>query len=308
MRKAFMGVVLLSVLVFLAWKWFGGTAPIYDRTSIVIASEPVVVLSYSVAEQSLLLVTFPPSLVTEGTHGYGAYSLSAFWRLGQIDKKDGSVLSESMTEALGVPVGGYIGEKKGTITGESALSIAKSTFSFGNMFSFLTGRYLTNISLRQFYKVAWMLHGAGVPRMKDIDFTSRPMSVGEEQELPDGSHQLVLSKTRLDNALKSVFEDTSVRREGVTVAVYNTTGVESLGDRIARLLTNIGVSVVTVGNERPEVSSCLLKGTRESLESATAQVITQALPCTPQVVTSPGRADLVVLVGRDYAGRFVPNK
>jgi hypothetical protein len=245
--------------------------------------------------------------MADGTHGYGTYSLAAFWRLGEIDKKDGTVLSESMSEALGIPVDGYIGPKTGEFSkATDALTAAKSTFSFRNVFGFLGGVFRTNIPFAKFISLAWRLNFSRPDRVNTYDFTKNSEAVSVESVLPDSSTVQILDPQRMDAQLNSVFEDETVRRESVTVAVYNTTNMLSLGERVGRLLTNLGVSVVTVGNDTPEVDACVMQGSDKALKSKSAQVIVAVLGCKP-VVGETTRADLIIRIGKIYAKRFLPN-
>jgi anionic cell wall polymer biosynthesis LytR-Cps2A-Psr (LCP) family protein len=267
----------------------------------------MIVASWNEADRVLTLISFPSDIAAEGTHGYGTYSLAAFWRLGEIDKKDGTVLVESVSEALGIPVTGYIGPKTGEFSfGDEALVSAKSIFSLKHVFGVIGGRYRTNIPLKQFIDLAWLLNFSRPDRVNTYDFTNNTARVAQDSVLPDGSIVRILDPQRVDNQLKTVFEDESVRRESVTVAVYNTTTMPSLGNRMGRLLANIGVSVVTIGNDTPETDACTVAGSDETLKSKSAQVIVAVLGCK-RVTGDTSRADLVIRIGKTYAKRFLPN-
>lgn len=293
------GVLILLLI-------FSGSKSPHGRETYVIASDPVTVVSRNVKDKTVVIVTLPSDITAEGTHGYGIYSLAAFWRLGEIDKKDGTVLAESISEALGIPVAGYIGPKTGLFSaGTDALDLVKRVFSFRSALSFMTGRYRTNIPFENTLRFAWSLSVARGDKIRVYAF-SRPALVAQDRVLPDGSRQYVLDKERLDAQLKSVFEDTKVRTESVTVAVYNTTAMPEIGSRVARQLTNLGVSVVTVGNDMPPVDQCTVSGGAQALKSESAAVITALFDCL-RIDGAESRADLVLRVGEAYAKRFVPN-
>lgn len=268
----------------------------FPRESMVIVGSPMTVLSWNEKDNSVIIVKLPSDMAAEGTHGYGTYSFDAFWRLGEIDKKDGTVLAESMSEALGIPVAGYIGP---VTNGQP--------FSLGNMAKYLMGRYRTNIPLVDFVRLTWLMQAAKPSRVDTYDFTGARALVAEDATLPDGSHQYILLPDRVDARLAHLFEDESVRRETITTSVLNTTDMPALGNHAARLLANIGVSVVTVANDTPTITGCTVTGTATSLKSASARVIGSVLGCKKNVVTEPERADLTVRVGTVYAKRFLPN-
>jgi anionic cell wall polymer biosynthesis LytR-Cps2A-Psr (LCP) family protein len=300
----FIGIAILAILV---WIFFPRPTTPYSRQTYILVSDPVIVASWSLSDKTLTLISFPSDMLAEGTHGYGTYSLASFWRLGEIDKKDGTVLAESISEALGIPVTGYIWPKTGVFAyGTDAFVTAKSVFSLRNIFGLLEGRYRTNIPFRVFINLAWTLNFSRPDRVSTYDFTNNPATVAQDSVLPDGSTVKILDSQRLDAQLNTVFEDESVRRESVTVAVYNTTSMPSLGNRVGRLLTNLGVSVVIVGNDTPEVNACTVTGSDTALKSKSAQVIMVVLGCKPLVGVGT-RADLIIKVGASYAKRFLPN-
>lgn len=306
--KPLFGVFLvLIILVIICWVVLSRPKNPYGRETYIIVSDPMVVVSINFDEQILTLVSLPSDISSEGTHGYGKYSLAAFWRLGEIDKKDGTVLAESVSEALGIPVTGYIGLNNGSIQFRDTLqTTVKDTFSLTNIFGFLVGRFRTNIPLNKVIQLVWLFNFSRPNHVNTYNFTGNPLMVAEELLLPDNSVQQVLDPQKLDDQLNSAFENSFLRRESVTVAVYNTTEMPSLGDRVGRLLTNMGVSVVFVGNDNPEVDVCTVSGNDQAIKSKSAQVIVAVLGCN-RVRGEATRADLLVRIGSLYAKRFLPN-
>lgn len=296
-------VIVLCILAIAVWIFSPRPSAPYSRKTYVLVSDPLIVASWSGTDRTLTLISFPADLVSEGTHGYGTYSLTAFWRLGEIDKKDGTVLSESISEALGIPIDGYIGPKTGEFPYRNdAYTTTKTVFSFRNIFS----ASRTNIPFRTHIGLAWLLNFSRPDRVKTYDFSKNQAAVAADSVLPDGSTVKILDPQRLDAQLNTVFEDEAVRRESITVAVYNTTNMPSLGNRVGRLLTNLGVSVVTVGNDTPEVDTCTVTGSESILKSKSAQVIVSVLGCKP-LVGEATRANLLLRIGKSYAKRFLPN-
>jgi len=292
-------VLLLLVICGIVWFCLPKKENPYPRESFVVVGSPMTVYSWNPRDRSLLRISIPETVAAEGTHGYGTYSLAAFWRLGQIDKKDGSVLAESVSEALGIPVTGYIGAKTGVLTND--------IFTFAHSISYLRGVFLTNMSLPAFMHFVWLLRVAKPAHIDDYDFTHNPGLIADDVVIADGSHQLILNPDRVDARLAHIFEDEAVRRETVTTAVYNTTEMQSLGSRVARLLSTLGVSVVYVGNDTQEVDACVVTGTKDALGKGSAKVIQSVLGCVLKEISEPDRADLTVRIGKSYAKRFIPN-
>lgn len=303
-------LICALVVVALAFTWFlfpKSQAP-YPRQTIVLVGSPMTVLSWNPADRTLTLITLPQDMTADGTHGYGTYSFEAFWRLGEIDNKDGTVLAESMSEALGVPVTWYIGPKAGIFPGAAdPLTMAKDIFNFGRVISYVSGAYRTNISFSTFAAFVWLLQVTKPDKVTQFDFTQTPTLIADDVTIADGSHELVLNPVMVDARLAHVFEDDRIRTETVTAQVFNTTDMPSLGTRVARLLGNLGVSVVSVGNDMPEVDACTVSGTVGSLQSQSAKVVESVLGCVPKQIGSSDRADLTIRIGKTYTKRFLPN-
>lgn len=291
--------VLLLVLLLVAW--FGSIRNVGNRMTVVLVGDPVTIVSWNKRDNSFLLVSLPSQAVIDSVHGYGNYSLESLWKLGSIEGKEGTVLSESIEELFGAPVPWYIGRKNHVLLGKKdPLMQVKSVFSLPSMSSFFRGLYTTNMSPREFLTFAL----AFSRRKTDIKIIDVERAL-IYQTLPDGSSQLVPDKNSVDQLIGDAFEDTAIRKEGLSVAVFNTTPISSLGTRVSRMLGHAGVLVVTVGNDRPTIGTCLLHGGKRELTSETARFIQEVYECrTEESVES--RADLILRIGTQYQSRFIP--
>ena len=305
-RNGFAAGVVILLLLCIAAVFFlrPGKSVSLRRVNIVVASSPISVWSWDTLDNTFAVVSLPSEIVIDAVHGYGKYSLEAIWKLGFIEKPDASILSESLSDALGTVVPWYVGSTSQELA-ESTHPVAfgRELFSWMHVTGVLFGHYHTNIPPALFLSFSRALAGARADAIAFIDLSEK--SVTRQEELPDNTKRNVLDPELLDVALKSVFEDDLIRKEGVSVAVYNTTKTPALGNRAARLLTSSGVLVIFVGNEEGEVSTCQLEGDTKALASKTASVIAEILDCRKVQATDMKRTDLTVRVGVNYAKQFV---
>lgn len=284
--KWLLGVALVcSILGFFFWPRSS------SAVTIAVASSPVSVWSWDRQDNTFTVVLFPSDVVA-AARGYGSYSLEALWKLGFIDGKKGSVLAQSLEQAIAVRTPYFVGEKGDSLVpAADAVAYGKQLFSFSKL--------ITNVPLPTFVSFSWALRGARLDAIQVIDVADKSVTVTEI--LPDNSKREVLDANSLDTALKDVFEDESIRSEEVTAAVYNTTDLPALGTQAARLLTNLGILVVTVGNAAPQLGTCTISGDRQALISKTAMAIKTLFSCTGVEDSSNEHADLVIRLGTNNA-------
>ncbi len=83
--------------------------------------------------------------------------------------------------------------------------------------------------------------------------------------------------------------------------VINSTRHSGLGEGAARVLTNIGVDVVSVSDSEEERDSCLVLSEKDKKNSHTIKKIRRIFNCGfEERKESGGRVDIEVMVGEDY--------
>jgi hypothetical protein len=152
------------------------------------------------------------------------------------------------------------------------------------------------------FTVSRFLISSRPEKFKHLNLTDYVVSV--EEELPDASKRQVLNRDLLDYTLSGVFENDVLRKESITVAIFNTTQMSSLGSRTARFLTNAGINVVTVGNEESSVSRCILSGDKPGLQSQTARYILRLFGCNEKAGKDDNRSDLLLQIGTENAKQY----
>jgi len=278
-----------------------------NRVNVVVATSPVTVWSWNTNDNTFIVLSIPSDDVIDALYGYGNYSLEALWRLGFIDKKSGLLLSDSLSDTLGLPITSYIGTKSQELLNVSdPLMYGRQLFSLSNVFSFMSAGYQSNMPMGLFVAFSRALGAARPDKIQSIDIGN--LGAVSEESLPDGTIRNILSPDFLDHTLGNVFENDAFRAEDLSVALYNTTDVPAVGNRAARLLTNAGILVVTVGNDQKPLNRCELIGSATPLSSKTAAYIISVFNCKKIVSQESARADLIVRLGNDFAKRFETSK
>lgn len=295
--------VLLCLAAVAGMVWLFLKKPALPRFTVVVAGDPVVVWSWDRGTRRGVRITLPAATVIDAVGGYGKYSLEALWRLGDIENQGGTMLEESLQEAFGLPIDGYVGPKGSELSGSGDAPLVPAALTLAQLPFVFLGFYRTNVRPATLLSLSLAAAGLRPDAVAAIALDKEGALVS--QQLADGTTVATPDASRLDVLFGTLFEDGRVRSEGLSVAVYNTTDMSSLGGRAGKLLGRLGVFVVRVANDTPPVERCVVRGSKKALASATARISIGLLGCGQEEGT-PEVADLEIRVGTAYEARFLP--
>ena len=285
----FAGVATVSsFLVLLAWQFFPTSS---FRTTVLLVGNPMMVASWDGARKHVTVIRIPPTVSITGLNGVGEYSLESLWKLGDIDKNNRTLLSDSLGETLAIAIPWYIGLTDGDI---------KKVFSVANAPNMLMGRHPTNMPLSVFLPLALATQNFRTDAVDELTISDALLM---KQERPDGSSISFLDPDTVDRMAGTQFEEETIRKESLRVAVKNTTPTPSLGRRMERRIARAGALVVEVGNDEQTIEECRVFGSKKNLKSYTATFLRQFYSCELLEGESK-RADLDVRVGREFEKLF----
>lgn len=299
---AIVSIGVVAVLIcFLFFGFRTASRPAPFRQSTILVGSSIYIVSWDAAREQVVVVDIPDSVVIEGTRGYGKYPLLSLLKLDTIDHHGGKVFTESLSDALGLPLVGMTQISQSNPTEES-VELLRHVFSWKSL-----------LDIGAHHSVSWSTWASWVLAARSLKAdqveTVHAKQALADQSQPDGSIVSILDAQRFDYLYGSLFTDTRMRTEGITVSVYNTTGVPTIGQRAARILSQLGVSVVTVGNDETALSNCVLSGTEASLRSTTASFIRSYFHCqTKKIEEAQGTSDLSLQLGTDYSSIFAPRR
>lgn len=289
MKLAAIGFFVLLVLMFFV------RSPGTPRTTFVVASDPMVVVSWHAREETLTRIIMPAETHIESVSGYGQYSLRGLWELGEIDPQARTAFPLSIEEALALPIPYYLGAPKGQTLPD---------FSWTMLLPWRLVTLRTNIPIGTALSLLRHLPFIRPDRIQNVTISLQrglaPVTA------PDGSTIDMLDTNQTDVVIGTLFEEEDIRREAIPIAVYNTTTMGSLGTRIARILSHIGFHVVAVENDEPVIDKCEVRVSRENKDAASVDRVAKLFDCSFVIDEGPKRADIILRVGTRYAQRFLP--
>ncbi len=264
-----------------------------ERFNLVVTSpEKTAFLSLDPDSKKATIIDFPTDLyITDVAHGYGQYPLSKVYEVGELDKRGGTVLSDTVSTYLGVPVNGYI-----RLAGFSPQNLKASIVSPGFILN-----PNSNVNLWDRFLLAKEFFNLRFDRIKTIGLSKRT----EPLMLADGSTVKVFLEEDLDNILGGVFAEEPILKEGMRVQIINTTETPGLGNAFARIISSIGAVVIDVTTSEQNFAGCKIEASEKMLKSKTVSRISEIMGCQTKKNDDTGRADVIVYLGQDQAKLFM---
>lgn len=288
------GIILLPILAGLVALAFFKFFPIFsthrfgqfDRYNLVLVGKSVSLVSLNPRNLSAVVVTFPDDLYLQNIiHGYGQYPVNKIYRVGELDHRGGETLEGTIREYVGVPVDGYwfqplfTGDLKSFFLNPSRLFSGKTDLNILDRLQFV----LTLEQIRS-DKIA-------VINIK---------SIVSPLVLADGSNAATLDEPTLDNFLSGVFVEDRIRSESLRLEVINSPSYLGLGNRAARILTNIGTNVISVDTSDITLPSCQILASPKAAGSQTIRRASAVFSCQIKAGNPDDRSDAKIILGADY--------
>lgn len=296
--KSWLFFLLLFFLVIL----LGGLACVvrqsvwdgFSRLNFVFVDREIELVSYDPPSAELTVLLIPSETLLETTRGYRIYRLEAIQALGDLEKKPG-LLMETLQENLAVPIDGWVetGDKeqrtedrKGEILGQLA----------GQVF----GKKVTNLSRWDLFRLWWQVRGLRFDKVKTVDL--RQTGVLVSTTLPDSTPAWKIETNKFDLLIRNqkLFLESEIRKEKLNIEVLNGTSHPGLADRGSRIISNLGGTVVWVGNSERQYTQCEVRSGKDGKKSYTVIKITKIFNCDWKERNEEGKADVAIILGESY--------
>jgi hypothetical protein len=296
------GTVSVLLITFISVFFFGPTIP--TRIGIAIVGSPTVVLSYDPIRKSLLGVSIPPDVTVDVVRGYGMYPVSSVWKLDSLDKRGGVVFTETLEEAIGIPIHFYIDAPYQNPSTKIEDHIQR-TLSMTSVLKMLLDKKRTNIPPAMIVDLMRSYQSMSPTDMVffDLDTTS----VFVDGALADGSNVKKIDSEKMALLLGTYAEDARIRREDLRVAVFNTTKTPGLAQKVARVMEKTGFHVVTIANnEKFQPTQCVVQAKKDFFKTVTVQTLVWLYGCSKGEETDMSSSDVTLILGTHFEKRFFP--
>lgn len=247
-------------------------------------------------DNSVLIFVLPKNTVVESIYGFGEYKIEALVKLGALENLGTKILSGSVGQLFGWHI-----YTSSVINIDSAAEKESRDWLKQVSISLLKQGVMKPLLLADsisFFRQVGDVRGdkIRVINLKDTSVMEKVLDRG-------GSEVFLVDKDRLDGLIERNYSSKVYAEEGLDVAVINTTGEAGLGSKFSRLLFNSGVVVVSVDDDLRDLEKSLILTNEKALKTGlTGKLISLFLngPEWKITDTSSYRADVVILVGKDY--------
>jgi len=183
---------------------------------------------FSFEDKKGLILKLPAKEKINLAYGFGEYELGKIYLLGELEKKGGMLLIESIRNWLSIPIFGYFVAEEVNI--DDLDSSPKKIFTEIFLKS-LAGKIKTNLN-----------------KFELISLYLRVSNLNELQRATKDSNFSV----------KSIFEDRKLREEAVPIGIFNATNHAGLAQKEAAFLEKVGGRVVRVADKEKNEDKCKL--------------------------------------------------
>ena len=285
-----------------SYRWEGKA-----NFNVAVLGQGISVISLNPIQKKVTIISSPDQTYVEVPGGFGKWQLRSVFDLGQTNGEGGRLLEDTLTSFLGIPVEGFIrlkGNLQGWEANDLVNSIRRTPISIltqlKNIDSDLTLGELTQLNLNLFQ--------VRFDKVKTLDL--QKLGVLDQGKLPDSTEVFTFESTKLDTILSDLVED-KIKEENLSIAVFNATEHPALAQRAARLITNLGGSVIQISNSPQKQDKTFVSGekskTLDRLKQIFAPGCSKKEDCdkiTIDLNKISSRAQINVILGEDFFFRF----
>lgn len=242
-----------------------------SRANFVFVDQENIPLIFSFEDKNGLILTLPVHDKFRVTRGFGEYELRKVFALGELEKKGGELISETLQENLPVAIFGYFYDEKNEV---SVYLKSPQKIFFKVFYRSLKGELKTN--LNKFDLLVLLIKSLRV------------------------NSSLVKLKN-FDGEAGDLFKDRKIREESISIEVLNATEQSGLAQRISKLFDRSGGRIVRIADAPEKQDSCRILTGKDPESSYTLRWIKYLYNCpVEQIGNGEVRADITVIFGENY--------
>ncbi|MDP2861044.1 MAG: LytR C-terminal domain-containing protein, partial [bacterium] len=285
-------------------RWEGA-----ENVNIVFVHDSPVILSFSPSKKTISAIIIPPETQIETAMGYGFYKANSIFNLDKMEKKKGDLFVLSMEKFLAVPISAWIYDEKFQQEKASDYRFWWKAKNLPYLLSSYKKRWETNLNPFEVIRFWWFARGVKEEKTNTIDL--RDLDIFTPLTLFDGIVVLTADYGLMDSYSRKIFEESLVKKENLKTEISNATDFPGLASFAARVLKNIGMDIVSVGNFDEEKQPLSQIKVFSGLEKSPSRRLMEKIFLGGKKTSGQGgnpQADITLILGEDYGKKIYGKK
>lgn len=257
----------LIAIIFISklFGFLGGLAPqnpkniqlklnVWDGQSdfnLVVKMDTTYLLSYQPSGKDLTIIKFPSDISMDVPYDFGRWPMRSVYDLGQAEKPPigPQLLRDTINTSFDILSDGYLIFNDNTKNLPDLINSERSSLLPGVD---ILSNAKTNLKITEFFKIWWAIKEVRADKIKTIDLEKSELT--SWLLLPDGSRVIALDEVKLAAFEIGEFESEKIKKEGLSIGIYNATEIPGLAEKAARIITNMGGRVIFTSNAPEKVT------------------------------------------------------
>jgi len=277
-NKLIFTIVLLSFFIIIMAGFIRYLVLITKPTPVVglfIFGQPSEIVIMDMTDKSGYRFKIDNDMIFNAAYNLGQYSVQDLYKLDKLENKSYSVLADTISNELGLPIIYYIMPDEPLKTNTS-----------------LFFRLFTLHKLRQIDE----------SRVRSITIPKDEYC--REVIYPDSSQKCVFDYGKFDSFIAANILSSKIRNEGLSITIKNLSKTEGAASILARQVRFLGVPTVITDNGMQSDIYCTIEADSEVSDSYTFYVISNIFKCSLIQNKPQDRSDITISIGGDYAKRY----
>ncbi|KKQ75857.1 MAG: hypothetical protein US96_C0003G0015 [Candidatus Woesebacteria bacterium GW2011_GWB1_38_5b] len=289
-RSGWFLIVILIIFCLFGWALWELLPQSWDtRSRLTVATkdsqQTIYIAIFDPQTHSLIKIIIPGNTLIDTANGLGKWQLSSIVKLGQNEGLGLTLLAQSITKGLKLPIDAVAEERALALSDPNIFNILKSAFS----------DYETNLTLKDKINL-----GLFSLRAKNTDRTTLNLEdtgMLKKSTLPGGDEGYVPTGN-IPPALAAHFSD-PMFENSFRITVIDSSG-EGLSNQISQILESLGGKVFSVQNKEMSDTDCLIVGEKKPV----VQRIAGIFSCAIDFKKTESSFDIEIYLGTQFAKRF----
>lgn len=275
-----------------------------SNLNLVVLGNKISVFSFDPLNLRINIIDIPENLLLDVPPDKGKWQVRSIYGLGQSENppSGNKLLKSSVSAFLGLPLDGYL-EFGGEIKDKDPVKLLESLKSSPQSYFQTLANIRTDLTPIEMIRLSFSLPKVRFDKLKSFDLISSGSL--EDVRLKDGTEVFVADPVKVDSISQKLAEE-SIVSERVSVAIFNATSYPGIGQRAARMVTNMGGNVISVKNSPREVKSSQVWGKDSYTKKRLSKIFILDCNNNPKCDTigssevKDSRADINIILGEDF--------